>query len=304
MTADRDEKTWSYGAEHEWADWPVDAKLPRGCAHNRRDHTVMNSNGIANDPAGKTYRFGGEINTRPTPTIGGQVGVLRDLLRALPMASVNFRSNLHVHVRVPGLRDDLDMLRQVQFCVHEWMPRLFDLIAPLPKPSAFQYRDRAALAGAIARWGRCQVSHRTLLSAGRLAKQLAAATPKEFFEAEVPRKGERVLWHLQPRVCVNLRQMMDTDTIEFRHFPGTCDEREFRACLEFCQRFLRAALGGAPLVHLMSWTRAQAFPQFPPYDYALDCRFLATKRDGSVPAAVVAANIKKILDGTFAPKAA
>lgn len=299
MATDLDQKSWSYGAEHEWADWPITAALPPGCAHNRKDHTVANSNGIANDPTGRLYAFGGEINTRPTATVDEQVEVMHALLRALPMARVNYRSNLHVHVRAPGLAEDLAALKQVQKYVHAHMPAFFDLIAPLPRPIQWQYRQREVFEGATRRWRRCMVSHRTLLSEARLAHQLRAETCREFFEREVPRKGARPLWHLQPRVCVNLRQLLETDTIEFRHFPGTRDAREFRACLEWCRRFLAAALVSAPVDPLAAWARAQKFPQFCAYDHAIDVRFRATIHDGSVPREVIKRNIKAMLNGTF-----
>jgi hypothetical protein len=291
---------FTFGAEHEWADWPIDAKLPEGCAHNKKDHTVANSNGIANDPTGRHYKFGGEINTRPTDTISEQVQVMRDLLRAIPAAKVNYRSSLHVHIGVPGLREDLYALKQVQQYIHLHMPKVFDVIARLPRPSAQDYTG-AALAGATQRWKRCLVSHRTLLTPKRLAHQLEASTCDEFFRREVPSKDGRPLWHLQARACVNLRQLLDTGTIEFRHFPGTTDPAAFEACLQWCERFLRAAMENAPIEPLFAWARGQSFPAFPPYDHEIDVRFRATAHDGSVPRDEIAANIKAIEDGTFSP---
>src|ERR1039458_3941925 len=109
---------WTYGSEHEWSDHPRDAVLPVGCVHNTKDSTIVNSNGIANDPSNKSYQFGGEINTPPTDYPEGQVTILRKLVKALPTAKVNYRSNLHVHVRIPGLRDDLKLLKRVQLYIH------------------------------------------------------------------------------------------------------------------------------------------------------------------------------------------
>ena len=294
---------WSFGAEHEWADWPIDAQLPPGCAHNKKDHTVANSNGIANDPTGRAYRYGGEINARPTTTIHGQVDVLRELLVAIPKARVNYRSNLHIHIRVPGLRFDLPALKQVQRYIHAHMPRAFDVIAPLPKPTLWKCGSKDVYEGAQRRWKRCLVSHRTLLPAAALKKQMATTTPKAFFEAEVARSGDRVLWHLRPRACVNLRQMLETDTVEFRHFPGTTDPGEFFACLGWCRRFLRCALEDLPFDKLLMWAKAEPFPQFVPYDHKIDVRFRATVHDGSVPPEQIKKNIKAILDGSFSQAA-
>lgn len=294
-----DSNYWTYGAEHEWADWPIDAELPAGCVRNRKDHTIVNSSGIANDPAGRSCRFGGEINTPPT-TLSGQVDVLRALRKSLPTATVNYRSNLHVHIRAPGLRSDLVALKRVQQYIHANMPRAFDLIAPLSRPSDWDFKSAAALSGAVRRWKRCLVSHRTLLPAARLARQLAAADVDSFFAAEVPQDSAgRPLWHLQPRACVNLRQLIDTDTIEFRHFPGTLDAGEMRTALIWCSQFLEAALRDAPFDDLLKWARRQRFPRFAPYNHWIDVRFRATVRDGSIPLERVRQNVRAIENGTF-----
>jgi hypothetical protein len=292
---------WTFGAEHEWADWPIDARLPAGCERNTKDHTIANSSGIANDPTGRTCRIGGEINTRPTATIDEQVRVLRDLKRVLPGAKVNYRSNLHIHIRAPGLKDDLAALKRVQAYICAHMPSAFDAIAPLPRPTLFQFKNKDVYAGAERRWRRCLVSHRTLVPPPRLSAQFAAGTVDAFFAAEVPQKDGRPLWHLQPRACVNLRQLLETDTVEFRHFPGTLDESEFWVCLEWCRRFLDCALRGKPFDGILRWARIAKFPQFPPYDHWIDVRFRATVHDGSIKPEAIRANVKAILDGTFTP---
>ncbi|MEN6369497.1 MAG: hypothetical protein ABFD77_07360, partial [Thermotogota bacterium] len=63
-----DTDSFTYGVELEYADVKFGNPLPNGCAWNTKDNTIVNSNGIANDPLGKLWLFGGEINTRPTDT--------------------------------------------------------------------------------------------------------------------------------------------------------------------------------------------------------------------------------------------
>ena len=72
---------WTFGAEHELGDWDQRNGLPTGFKMDTRDITVMNSNGIAADPKGRSYSFGGEINTPPTDTIEGQGAALEELLK-------------------------------------------------------------------------------------------------------------------------------------------------------------------------------------------------------------------------------
>ena len=67
-------KDWTYGVELEYGNCDRRIKdLPDGAKWNSLDNTCVSSTGIANDPQGKLYCFGGEINTRPTFTIDEQV---------------------------------------------------------------------------------------------------------------------------------------------------------------------------------------------------------------------------------------
>lgn len=302
-------RDWTYGAEHELADWPLATELPPGYGRDKKDITVVNSNGVANDPTGRYYGHGGEINTPPTATIEGQVDCLREIKRLLPMATVNYRSNLHIHIRVPGLRDDLAALRQVQRYVHEHLPRLLEVVEPLPRPTLAdrvaapleaRYSDEEWLEGALRRWRRRRVSHQTLLTPKRLARQLDAPDVGSFFEWEVPHsRSGRPLWHCQPRLAVNVRQLLETDTVEFRHFPGTLDEDEFHNCVEWCARFMEAALGNRDPQALLSWARDMVFPDWEPYYHWMEVRYRATVHDGTIDKTQIVENIRAIEEGRF-----
>jgi hypothetical protein len=54
-------KGWTYGAEHELGDWDQRKGLPYRHKMDVRDVTCMNSDGIAADPKGKLWPYGGEI---------------------------------------------------------------------------------------------------------------------------------------------------------------------------------------------------------------------------------------------------
>jgi hypothetical protein len=296
-----DTRFWTYGAEHEWADWPLSTQLPKGYGRDVRDITIVNSNGVANDPSGKLYEFGGEINTPPTDTVEGQVNCLRELKELLPMAKVNYRSNLHIHVRVPGLKDDLEKLKKIQRYIHDNMPIALPGLQHLPKPTVAQYPDLEERQGAQRRWRRRRVSHQTLLTPARVERQLQATTVEEFFRLEPPQgKDGKPLWHCQPRLCVNLRQMLETDTVEFRHFAGTLDEATMRKCVSWCRDFLVWALLDRDIESLFESYQPSDFPPFPEYNHELEKRYRATVHDGTVPREQIVANIKSILEGTFA----
>jgi hypothetical protein len=297
----------SCGCEHELADISLDVALPEGYGRDTKDYTIVNSNGIANDPSGKLYRFGGEINTPPTKTSKGQVEILSDILRLMPNAKVNYRSNLHVHVRWPGLKEDLKLLKRVQLFIHATMPRLLPLIEPIPRPDPMELLSTEEYKGAVRRYRRRKVSHQTLLTAWRLEKQLAARSIDEFFRLEVPAgsKTGQPMWHMQPRLCVSLRQLLQTDTVEFRHFPGTLNGNELQYCIDWCTTFLTTAIEDRGLRELgliksfIEGGRSQFFPKFPPYQHWQELRYRATCHDGTLASAQIAANIKAIEAGEF-----
>jgi hypothetical protein len=291
----------TFGCEHEWADIPCAAPLPRGYGWDRRDITIVNSNGIANDPTGKLYHLGGEINTPPTSTAQGQASCLYELRQLLPMARINYRSNLHVHVRVPGLKDDLALLKKFQATIHDVMPSILEMIEPIPVPTVDEYPDGEEYQGAMRRYRRRKVSHHTLLPAYRWQLQMAASTIEDFFRLEVPHTKNRLpMWHAQPRLCVNLRQLRETDTIEFRHFPGTLEQRELVSAICWCRYFVNAVLDDVrPTIMMRSAKAWVDLPTFPPYVHWMEKRYRATVHDGTVSKADIAKNIKLIESGEF-----
>lgn len=304
MTADNNTAHWTYGAEHEWADHPLDRDVPKGFGRDTHDITIVNSSGIANDPRGKTYAFGGEFNTPPTETIADQVGCMTQLKEHYPEATINYRSNLHIHIRVPGLGQDLAALKEVQEYVHRVMRRVLTQIEPLPHPRRPDFVEFDQYRGAARRWRRRRVSHQTLLTDHRLTRQLGAGSLEDFYAFEVPhmKSGDfRPLWHLQPRLCVNLRQHRETDTVEFRHFPGTMDEEKLTTCISWCRDFLFHALRDLPIDGLLARPEYQtdAFPPFPEYVHWMERRYRATVHDGTLSKDEIQDNINRILRGDF-----
>lgn len=268
----------SYGAELELSDWPRCDALPRlDMGIDQRDVTMVNSNGVAVDPRGILWPLGGEIQTAPTYEAEGQAQQLEEIMRKWPETTVNYRSNLHVHVRVPGLREHLPSLKRVQLFVHEWMPQLLPIIEPLPRP-VNDYKTKEEYAGALRRWRRRRVSHQKLMLSERLRFQQEATSPEDFRDREYRDFRTRALHPaIHPRLCVNLRQLWETDTIEFRHFPGTTDPDELLAAVEWCREFVFMALGGSEQDPRMVARRyAPRLPRFQRYDHWLETGYEAT----------------------------
>jgi hypothetical protein len=297
----------TFGAEHELADWDASLlkeELP-AFGRDEKDVTIVNSNGIANDPRLTYHKYGGEINTPVSDTIDGQADFLNWFKGRFPEAKVNYRSNLHFHVGVPGLKESLIGLKAFARYNAYWLPRILDWIEPIPKPSTTDLSLEGR--GALRRYKRRKRSHHTVLPKDRLSFQLIRETPQRFFEAEVPHSDDKPLWHFQPRAAVNLRQMLQTDSIEFRHFPGTLDADKLIQVGLWCRCYTISALSDwsypeeiNPVnIFVSNGGNAALIPKFEPYNHALEVRYRATCHDGTLSKTTIVDNIEAILNGSF-----
>lgn len=232
-----DTSAWTYGAEYEFGDYDsLEGVFPKG-VYQTPERSVVNSNGIAADPLNLSYRYGGELNSPPTSTIEEQVSIFKEILERHPMCDANYRGGFHVHIRVPGLKDSLPLLKQIQRYIHDHRHVIEAMdVAPLP----FDKLSRAR-----ARFHHNQ--HLTFLNPDRLNAQMNASSLEEFFQAEVPRsRAGQPLWHAQTRGAINLRQLLQTNTLEFRHYPSTTDAVAVHNAMTWCSDFLAAALDDSP----------------------------------------------------------
>ena len=262
----------TYGAEFEFADIRRDAELPAGASWNKKDYSIVSSTGVANDPKGKLYNLGGEINTDPTDNIEEQVDVLYKIVAKRPEAKVNYRSNLNLNIGAPEFTENLDMIKQILRFVDQWQEELYPLIEPIPKPDP---ADKAAMK----RYRRRKVSHQQKVPHDRVLRALDATTFDEFFAAHAPvsKTGDPV-WALTTRAGINLLQLKETGTIEFRHFPGTLVGTELLDCFCWIHQFFYCALEGGDPVSLFKsqpWT----FPKFEPFDHNCEIGYQYTNFD-------------------------
>lgn len=279
-------KDWTYGVELEYGNCDRTIKdLPDGAKWNSLDNTCVSSTGIANDPQGKLYKFGGEINTRPTTTVDEQVEHIAKVNKFLrdngPAPIVNYRSNLHIHIRVPGLKDDLPALKKLLRYINNYQQQAFDIVESIPVP------DRNTLPPlqyewAVKRMKRRQTSHQHTLPAKRVEAMLAATTPEEFWHehAHKDAKGNPA-WFQCPRAGINLRQLFEeTNTIEFRHFPGTLKPAEMRSSINWCRDFLNLALNDDenPPGTLLA-NNIYTFQDFEPYEFETEQVYQFTNFD-------------------------
>lgn len=277
--------TFSYGVELEYGNCWRGVTLTDGAQWNFLDNTCVSSTGIANDPQGKLYAYGGEINTRPTNTIKEQVDHIQLINKTLadggPAPIVNYRSNLHIHVRVPGLSDDLDALKRLLRYVTAYQQQAFDITETIPVPDP-KFMKPEVYKWAKKRMNRRKTSHQQTLPQKRVEAMLAATTPLEFYHehAHKDAKGNPA-WFQCPRAGINMRQLFETtNTIEFRHFPGTLDAKEMESAITWCHYFVDAALNHedkTPQDILADYNFK--FGDFQPYEYETEQVYQATNFD-------------------------
>lgn len=268
------------GLELEWSDIDRWAKIsPDLGAWNELDYTIVNSDGHANCPTGTTWRWGGEINTVPTYTANEQAAIVAALAAQLN-PTINYRSNLHVHVKPDVDLEDLQLLKHVAMRMRESEGFVYTIVEPIPRPTRDEYEqdDDDAFRGAMKRYRRRLVSHHYSLPPARWLELVNSTTVDGFRDAHAPptRNGRRA-WHLAPRPGMNMRSLWKHGTIEFRHFPGTADPVEIESAVSWCQSFVDdVALGVTSALELYR-SRSWRFPTFRKYDHELETRYQITK---------------------------
>lgn len=264
----------TFGAEYELGDVDRTLELPEGALWNFKDHSIANSTGIANDEKAKLYTLGGEINTVPTSSIQEQLAIWERIANSQKRIHINHRTNLHLHIHVPGLREDLAALKRLMTYVQTYQDRVYELVEPIEAPDRNMYRSQASYQGALARYKRRLISHQNRLKPKQVEACMAAQTPEEFINGHAPKdKNGKPLWALAVRGGINLSQLRETNTIEFRHFTPTLNVAELESCFEWVYAFTKAALETGESVDEIYAKRQWKFPPFAPYNHDVDVIF-------------------------------
>lgn len=256
------------GCELELGDVDTSILLPRGNVWCNKDGSIMNSNGTANDPLHKLNRFGGEIQVKPARSeeeLLDRVLLLYDLLGN---KDLNFTTNLHIHIRIPNLVDDVDMLRKIISYILHYQDRMYNVIDPIPKPES-DY-------GSIKRYKRRLRSHHGKIPQSVWGKVVNSQTSQELFENLVPHKNGKPLWALYLRPGVNIAHLWkQTETIEFRHFTMSVHPQILYDAFCWPRLFIQSILDNvSPLKTFRD--HHLSFPSFFPYDPKKDKIFQLT----------------------------
>ena len=261
-----DIESFTYGSELEYGNVDRKQELPDGASWNNQDNTVVSSTGIANDPLGVLYRWGGEINTRPTETIEEHIEHIEKVNKSLsPKPYVNNNCAFHVHIRVPGLREDLSACKRLFEYITKHQEEAFSIVETYPQPNPDWHKE--ILKAAKKKYKKIKNLHQSKVQEARAKAMMEAESTEQFFQEHAPLTEKGRMWFFAPRAGINLRQVFEeTNTVEFRHFFGSNCLEEMESCLRWSQQFLHCALN-TPEVTPMEIFKAGnfKFPEMKPF---------------------------------------
>ena len=272
----------TYGAELEVGDVFRGTPIPPELGKWAMTETdVVNVHGKwrgrAGDPLGIEPPWGGEVNTVPAHTpeeAGERVCKVLEHLHAQPgnrPSCVTWYGS-HVHVRLPGLRDNLDDLKMfTDYVVNNQDEFLAATYMNGYKPPKWSPETRKV--------------HTIPLDGNRKMQPwmrdnilLYADSPERFFDLHTRGKDATVRYRMF-RYCVNIYNLKFMDTIEFRWFRGTIEPEYWREMPRFCERFCHEALGDQTPIG--EWLHGFRYPPILPHDPELMRGWEQTRYDQS-----------------------
>jgi hypothetical protein len=275
------------GLELEWADVDRWTKIPPELGEwSSSDYSIVNSDGHANSPDGSTWRWGGEINTRPTASVTEQGDIVSHLAMLLN-PTVNYKCNLHVHCRdsrFGAMLGDVEKLKRFFQYLQDSANFVYTVVEPLPEPRREEFGTIDEFKGALKRWRRNLDSHHHVLPGSRCSEIMNATTPQEFKDAHAsPTSTGSRAWHVAKRPGMNMRSLWKHGTVEYRHFHGTVSPQKAASAARWCQLFTNEATNfafGETSIgpRLLYETHGPFdFPQPQPYRHDLQLGFERTK---------------------------
>lgn len=256
-----DKYTWGY--EIEWGD--VDRRLtpPEHLGKWEYAETdIVNIHEpfkyVACDPLGKEPYMGGEINTKPTKTWEEQVDRIMELhtffTNAGNQPSASCVNHGHLHVFVPGLKDDVASLKKLIKYIKENQNDTIE--------NCYGFYESPQMKS-------CKGAKMYLkYDGGRPMPEymcdniINLATDFDHFIKLHAAGKDGVSMGRPFRYAINTYCMKHTGTIEFRCFRSTVNREEMEAQFRFAEKFIDAALNDGPSVREILTEDEYKFPPF------------------------------------------
>ena len=258
-----DKEKFTFGYEIEWGDIDRTLEIPEHLgAWEYAETDIVNIHEpyrfVACDPLGTEPPVGGEVNTKPTATWEEQVDrimELHDLFVAngdQPSASVV--NHGHLHVYVPGLKDDVESLKKLIAYIQKNQTDTIE--------ACYQFRDKNEMK--LLKGAKMYLK----LDGGRempdyMCENIINLTTDFDHFIKLHAAGKDGVSMGRPfRYAINTYCMKHTGTIEFRCFRSTTDRKQIEDQFKFAVAFIDAALNDGPSVEQILDEYDYDFPPF------------------------------------------
>ena len=258
-----DPKNYTWGYEIEWGDIDRRIEVPEHLGKWEFAETdIVNIHEpfkyVACDPLGKEPYMGGEINTKPTNTWEKQVYRIMEIHDFFAShgnkPSASCVNHGHLHVFVPGLKNDISALK-----------RLVKYI----KKNQDQVIDRCYGFYEAPQMKNCKGAKMYLKYDGGRAMPdymcdniINLATDFDHFIKLHAAGKDGVSMGRPFRYAINTYCMKHTGTIEFRCFRSSVNQKEIESQFRFAEKFIDAALNDGPDVNEIFMEEDFEFPPF------------------------------------------
>lgn len=263
--------SWQVRAEMEWPDAHT-VVLPAGWRWSATCFSIVNSDGLANDPQRRLVRYGGQLHTPAAPGCDQLAELVAPMFTRLGPIP-NYRAAMRVAVKVPQLREDLPLLKRISDFTVEHLPRLWSQIDPLdPLLDLGGLATPVERRAAAARLTAAIRSRHYLMPMRAHAQRMAATTMAAFTaQATTVTPDGRVL-PVPLREAVDVRHTPRAGWVVLRCFAAPADAAQLRAAAGFAVGWLRHALDEADPTQLSrlvaSWS--PGLPRQLPYHHGLE----------------------------------
>lgn len=253
--------TWGY--EIEWGD--VDRRLtpPDNLGKWEFAETdIVNIHEpfkyVACDPLGTEPYMGGEINTKPTATWQQQVDRVMELHQFFVdngnQPSASCVNHGHLHVFVPGLKDDVASLKKLVAYIKANQTDTIE--------ACYGFYETGQMKSAKGAKMYLKLDGGREMPDYMCDNIVNLATDFEHFIKLHAAGKDGVSMGRPFRYAINTYCMKHTGTIEFRCFRSTTKREEVEAQFRFAEKFIDAALNDGPTVKEILASEEFKFPPF------------------------------------------
>ena len=274
---------FTYGYEIEWGDIDRNLEIPEHLGSWEYAETdIVNIHEpykyVACDPLGKEPPMGGEVNTKPTATWEQQVDRIMELHQLFVdhgnQPSASCVNHGHLHVFVPGLKDDVESLKKLVAYIQKNQALTIEHLYGFYDHPEMK-RSKGAKMYLKLDGGRPMPDY-------MCDNIINLATDFDHFIKLHAAGKDGVSMGRPFRFAINTYCMKHTGTIEFRCFRSTTDRKQMEDQFKFAEKFIDAALNDGPNVDEILFEQGYKY-DFPPFvwNYLEYNGWVATKYDKS-----------------------